>query len=426
MIRQYLNLVVGLDDDPGPNGDYANFAGEQNRVHTIPYIVDTVGPVVGLRLHYPNVLSYGTVVQSNLVAPHGLTLGTADGGFTRRYEVDEKTLPSKLGIGLRWEPEDGGARHMRSSVLRGMPYGTVEYSPGVVPTIASEIVADAPLVDGAERLPCGALDPDGDGILAQSARTLVKKDVELSFPESDFTWLVFFSRSVFARCYVNEKKLKGTVSLPPGAEPPSANRNAFQLRLDPATTPDDGGVDATEEEGPLVVRIALANNCTRGINVNFCDGGKPRDQSSFTAVLREHASVYPTSPSVKYIFSEPVRGFAPEAPEGESTYLFFDWAAESFDKHERNDRDEAERELIMFALPHHVDVLRGVDGGSSNEAIGHCARSLHGNVCLVRGGMWAMEEGEASKAILLHGPADASVAPNIVGHCEARHENARR
>ncbi len=106
--EQYLNLVVGLDDDPGPDGAYANYPGKENRVHTIPYILDTVGPVIGIRLHYPNVLSYGTVVESVLVPSHGLALGTTaergmgagEGGvcrrFTRRYEVDEDTLLSKL------------------------------------------------------------------------------------------------------------------------------------------------------------------------------------------------------------------------------------------------------------------------------------------------------------------------------------------
>lgn len=35
----YLNLVVGLDDNPGENGQYDNYASEANRVYTIPYIV---------------------------------------------------------------------------------------------------------------------------------------------------------------------------------------------------------------------------------------------------------------------------------------------------------------------------------------------------------------------------------------------------
>jgi hypothetical protein len=51
---------------------------------------------------------------------------------------------SKLGIGIRWE-KDGSKQsqqYIRSRILRGMPYGTMEYAAGVNPTISSEIVAN--------------------------------------------------------------------------------------------------------------------------------------------------------------------------------------------------------------------------------------------------------------------------------------------
>ena len=333
----YLNLLVGLDDStPGPNNQYENFAGEENRVHTSPYIMDTVGPIVGIRLHYPNVLSYGTVVQSNFVNTHGLTIGTADGGFTRRYQVDEETLSSTLGIGLRWKKsghdvEHGRKQYMRTNVLRGMPYGTMEYGRGVVPTIASETVAKPPLIDGLTRMKCGTLDPAENQILAANSTQSfhVNEEVELYFPESDFTWLVFFSRPVFVQCYINPVKLVGSISLPPGTVAASNHENpsAFQLRVDPV-----GTTDLESYEEPLIVRIALANNCTSGTNVNFCSQNKARDQSNFTSVLRDHAEVYPTSATVKYVFSEPVGGLRPESPDGKSAYLFFDWAARSYGK----------------------------------------------------------------------------------------------
>jgi hypothetical protein len=390
----YLNLVVGLDDTPGPNNQYDNFAGVENRVYTIPYIVDTVGPIVGIRLHYPYVLSYGTVVQSDFVPLHGLTLGTVDGGFTRRYHVDEDTLPNKLGVGLRWEKQRQKRQlqqhYMRSSILRGMPYGTMEYAHGVLPTIASEIVPTLPLIDGSTNLQCGTLDPNNKHeILTNSTVTLVKKEVELTFWQSDLTWLVFFSRPVNVQCYINPNKVMGTVSLPPGAGPPNANPNAFQLRVvDPV---GDIGDDTTNN-GPLIVRVALANNCTSGTNVHFCNEKTPRDQSTFKSVLRDHSHVYPTSPIVKYAFTNPEGGLAPDRPDSKSAYLFFDWGAKSFFF---NHQDDPSNELIMFALPHHVDILRGLNGNSSNEVIDHCIHSLHGNACLVRGGIWAMEEGKS-------------------------------
>ncbi len=381
----YLNLLLGLDESPGENDEYDNFAGEANRVHTIPYIVDTVGPVVGIRMHYPNVLCYGTVVQSAFVSSHGVTLGTADEGFTRRYQIDEASLGSKLGIGLRWDKQNfamNSQKFMKSSILRGMPYGTMEYGAGVLPTIASETVAVSPLVDGTTRMQCGLLNPIKNQIDTHSTSVLVKGDVELFFPESDHTWVVFFSRPVFVQCYINPEKIMAAVSLPPGAASTReiVNPNAFQLRVDPTRNYD------MKTNQNIIVRIALANNCTTGSNVNFCDKNRARDQSTFMSVLRDHADVYPTFPTVKYAFADPKGGLRPEAPASKSAFLFFDWAAKSF-------KDKSTDELIMFALPHHIDILRQLRGQSSNEVIGHCAHSLHGNTCLVKGGLWAMEEG---------------------------------
>ena len=382
----YLNLLVGLDDSPGENDEYENFAGEENRVHTIPYIVDTVGPVVGIRMHYPNILCYGTVVQSAFVSSHGVTLGTADEGFTRKYQIDEASLGSKLGIGLRWDQQNfvlNSQKFMKSSILRGMPYGTMEYGDGVLPSIASETVAALPLVDGTTRMQCGLLNPIKKQIDTHSTSVLVKGDVELFFPESDHTWVVFFSRPVFVQCYINPEKIMAAVSLPPGAASTReiVNPNAFQLRVDPTRNYD------MKTNQNIIVRIALANNCTTGSNVNFCDQNRARDQSTFMSVLRDHADVYPTFPTVKYASADPKGGLRPEAPASKSAYLFFDWAAKSF-------KDKSIDKLIMFALPHHIDILRQLRGQSSNEVIGHCVHSLHGNTCLVKGGLWAMEEGK--------------------------------
>jgi hypothetical protein len=394
----YLNLLVGLDESSGSalgsnSVPYANFAGEENRVHTIPYILDTVGPIVGIRLHYPNVLSYGTVVQSVFVNTHGLTLGTSDVGFTRRYRVDETTLSSTLGIGLRWNggrDDDAGQgrrkkqKYMRSSILRGMPYGTMEYGRNVVPIVASEIVPKPPIIDGFTQMECGTLESTEEQISASTNAAkpfLVNDEIELYFPESDFTWLVFFSRPLFVQCYTNPNRLIGSVSLPPGlAAPKHENQNAFQLRVVSL-----GTTEMNSNDEPLIARIALANNCTTGTNVNFCNQNKARDQSAFRAVLREHVEVIPTSPSVKYVFSDPVGGLRPDSPDGKSAYLFFDWEARSY-------KGNSTKELIMFALPHHIDILR-LHGQSSNEVVGHCVHSLHGNTCLVKGGLWAMEEG---------------------------------
>ena len=267
-------------------------------------------------------------------------------------------------------------------------------------------------------LQCGKLDPHSPNILTHSKSVLVEHDVELYFSESDLTWLVFFSRPVRVRCYVNEDKLVQAISVPPGGNGdlgPKAysNPNAFQLRVvedPPAEYDDDDNIIIADLHDPLIVRLALANNCTTGTNVNFCHQKRPRDQSDFASVLREHAHVYPTSPSVKYAFSNPEGGLMPESPDGKSAYLLFDWAARSYndnslgsEKVEEKEQSAVSEELIMFALPHQVDVLRGMDGRSSNEVLGHCVHSLHGNACLVKGGVWAMEEGETGILVRMIG-----------------------
>ena len=305
---------------------------------------------------------------------------------------------------------------MRSSILRGMPYGTMQYTPGVVPAIASEITLQSPpVIDSNIVLSCGTLDPNSTEIHANSTgdSILVKNDVQLHFAESDFTWLVFFSRPVYVHCLVNQHNTTAGVSLPPGVVQvaSSGNQNAFVLQ-----------VDFTKEEQleyePLIVRVALANNCTTGTNVNYCEQGQKRDKEDFTQVLRDHADVYPSNPSVSYAYSSPV-GLKPDT---KSAYIYFDWSPRSMKrdvldysstvKESRNQAvkwwaqpqilglSKQKKELLMYALSHHVDILRPLAEKSSNSVVGHCVQSLHGNACLVEGGKWAMEEGKLAQSYL--------------------------
>lgn len=273
------------------------------------------------------------------------------------------------------------------------PYTTMEYARGVMPAIASYIVSEDPVIDGTAKLMCGKLDPHGRGVLKHSESVQVNQDVELHFPQSDFTYLAFFSRPVHVQCYRNE----GAPSIP-GVDDTYTeyvNPSAFQLRVN-----DDIIADDDDEHDPLIVRLALANNCTMGTNVNFCHQNQPSNQSDFMSILRDHADVYPTSPKVQYAFSNPIGGLMPESPDGKSAFLLFDWAAKNFGQSAAKDAeadagDSSQKGLIMFALPHHLDSLREVDGKVNTRVLdGHCANSLHGHACLVEGGLWAMEEGK--------------------------------
>jgi len=322
---------------------------------------------------------------------------------------------------------------MRSSILRGMPYATMQYAPGVMPVIASEIVTGKmPLIDGLHELLCGKLNATVNGLDASQEMPpsiLVTQDVEISFYESDFTWLVFFSRPVKVQCFINVVAYEPTISYPPGSEPPEVakrNHNAFQLRLH-----EDELLDTKDSE-PLIVRVALANNCTTGTNPNYCVRNQPRDQSEFAAVLREHADIYPSDPKVTYAYSSKM---GPDPDSTKSAFLYFDWGARSISQDVMNfavsQNNEGEisdvanttaprwftsppllgnplaaeakkslkqsafpkKELLMYALSHHIDILKPFGKQSSNEVIpSQCTPSLHGPVCLIKGGLWAMEE----------------------------------
>jgi hypothetical protein len=80
-----------------------------HRVYTIPYILDLVGPIPGLRMHPVHIDSTQNVVQLSTVDQHALTLGAARASATR-HMIDAKPLTRQfsvesttpLGITLEW------------------------------------------------------------------------------------------------------------------------------------------------------------------------------------------------------------------------------------------------------------------------------------------------------------------------------------
>jgi hypothetical protein len=55
------------------------------------------------------------------------------------------------------------------------------------------------------------------------------------------------------------------------------------------------------------------------------------------------------------------------------------------------------KELLMYVLPHHTNIIQPLPGISSNTALDYCVQSLHGNACLVLG-KWAMDEGKLRRS----------------------------
>ena len=89
------------------NNNNNNNPTEEQRVYPVPYLVDVVGPIPGLRLHHPSVIASDHVVQVVQVLSHGLTVGAS----TRAHFLDNEPVLSNrygiskmtpLGITLEW------------------------------------------------------------------------------------------------------------------------------------------------------------------------------------------------------------------------------------------------------------------------------------------------------------------------------------
>lgn len=71
-----------------------------NKAYTIPYLVDAVGPIPGLRVHSTHLTATATTVQLDIVETHGLTVGASTGAnSTKGYSV---VSTSPLGLTLTW------------------------------------------------------------------------------------------------------------------------------------------------------------------------------------------------------------------------------------------------------------------------------------------------------------------------------------
>jgi hypothetical protein len=324
----YENLVLGSVND--------GHLTENNRAYTIPNIVDFVGAIPGIRVQFPHVVASDTIVQMATVPRHGLTLGTPSSPSQNNfYTVDQEDAapPSQLGLGLQWTSSTSDnatstVKRMRTSVLRGIPYITMHYSPGMEAALSAEVpLASAPIIDGnpSNTLTCGTMGVD-DKSSVYTKR--VEREVALTFSESDFTWLIFFSRPVEVIC------LKAPINEHPPPPPPPgvidfSVTSVFELHV--VEPPQDSDVNQENEfqtsspEGQsLMVRAALANNCTRGFNPLYCVGGKARPQTHLGDLLRAHSDVYPANPRIRYEFP-PTKFLRSDQPTEEYSLIHFDW-----------------------------------------------------------------------------------------------------
>ena len=350
----YQNMLrLDVDQDPTKN----------HRVYTVPYILDAAGDFPGLRAHSTRLDATPSQVILQIDEPYALTLGARTDTIQENnnnnaaallldkgYSVHEAT---ELGLTLHW------GSYMKSTLTRGAPYVTMIYnmadppatSMGLLPTMHWELdTSELPIVDGTRTVDC------------QSEPVFtVEREIELAFHNSGQRWLVFFSRPVQLQC--NNEQGSPTI---------------LQVLKD----------DDDYDENPLlVVRGAV-------IVSSFSTGDDDEVFSeSYANQLRAHATVYPgQSTAVTQSFDE----------ENNQARISFNWDPQSMNIRNVNGVDQmisrssvdgsgsdAGNEMIMFALPHHQEIL----SGDTNTVMPNlCTISLLGPVCLTTGSVWNMYE----------------------------------
>ncbi|OEU08818.1 hypothetical protein FRACYDRAFT_264429 [Fragilariopsis cylindrus CCMP1102] len=350
----YQNMLrLDVDQDPTKN----------HRVYTVPYILDAAGDFPGLRAHSTRLDATPSQVILQIDEPYALTLGARTDTIKENnnnaaaallldkgYSVHEAT---ELGLTLHW------GSYMKSTLTRGAPYVTMIYnmadppatSMGLLPTMHWELdTSELPIVDGTRTVDC------------QSEPVFtVEREIELAFHNSGQRWLVFFSRPVQLQC--NNEQGSPTI---------------LQVLKD----------DDDYDENPLlVVRGAV-------IVSSFSTGDDDEVFSeSYANQLRAHATVYPgQSTAVTQSFDE----------ENNQARISFNWDPQSMNIRNVNGVDQmisrssvdgsgsdAGNDMIMFALPHHQEIL----SGDTNTVMPNlCTISLLGPVCLTTGSVWNMYE----------------------------------
>lgn len=182
---------------------------------------------------------------------NGVTLGAVQIDNHEQHFVVPQGKPAitKLAIELQWNSDKDDST-MRTPIVRGSPYTSVIYENGALP----RIYAERPLKDGMMYVdqstvaaPCG----NGRNVFAEEFT--VERELKIELDQSDMTWLIFVSSPVTFKCSSHDSTEETRkLDLPPGVihDVPSI--------LDIQAT----NYDAKK----LMVRLAMANNCTTGQN----------------------------------------------------------------------------------------------------------------------------------------------------------------
>jgi hypothetical protein len=306
---------------------------------------------------------------------------------------------------------------MTTEIIRGMAYATMHYQGGLKPSIysfnglASDIRVDDDNDDSDNN------DTNHNSTTTTTATTLLKcatsssskqkqqsgntvtvqKHLHLHFVNSDFTWLVFFSRPVQVQCQMSD----GDQFI-----------RDFQLDVVKIVDPSTTTTTTTSPPTPtLTVRVALLNQCTTGksnIQQHCQNNSQWSDISGYEQLLKDNVDVYPTSPQMEWIYNNDNNvnnndNNNTTTTTTTTTEISIDWGAASSSgsgSHGSKSAAAAESKLLMFALPHHQELLQVNGSNNSNNSssssatsnTNHCIHTFHGRTCLMQGSQWTLSQ----------------------------------
>lgn len=318
-----------------------------HRVYTVPYVLDAAGDFAGIRLHATRFEATPTQMRIATDEPYALTLGAMSDvnndlmttELDKGYSVHEA---NDLGLTLQWNS------FMKTTLVRGSPYVTMIYNmvdhattQGFLPTMHWRLdTSELPIVDGNRKVNC-----ESEPVFT------VQRDIELAFLNSGQRWLIFFSKPVQLQC----KNSQGSPTI-------------LQVLK---------GQDFYDDH-TLVIRGAVVIESSNPAS----------DAEAFSDMyanqLRASANVYPgDQTAVTHSFHKHKR----------KARISFNWDPRKMRLEnsvvvgeESTDIRDTYGEMIMFALPHHLEVLQG------NVFQTLCTSSLLGPICLVEGNVWNMYE----------------------------------
>ena len=201
-------------------------AGEVAHVYTVPYVIGVSPPrpprfpspephdraetMAGIDILLPYMKTSSSNVQMVFLKFNGVSLGAIVEGSRgddapTSYVVDSDEELSPLGVSLKWNHVA-----MRTSIVRGMPYGTMRYGrdprgKSVLPVITAGSRVKSIHIDGdgaggsPEEMLCGSLsgeaveqDPNRRAAITSDGKAEtydVKREIIFQLSQSDFTWV---------------------------------------------------------------------------------------------------------------------------------------------------------------------------------------------------------------------------------------------